>query len=199
MKRLVCLMLAVLLLVCGCAKADEEKKIAEEKGNLFVYEILKEVDPESANKLHFNDVKRVIRALEIFESGIKKSDIVDDFTPKYDYNAYSIDFPREVLYQRIKKRVDIMVKNGLLTEIEDLLSKGVTKENQCMQAIGYKEIIDYIEGNCSLEQAIENIKLNTRHYAKRQITFFKRLSKLELLQPTEINLLAQSITKDLLK
>ena len=178
---------------------EKYKRVAEEKGNLAVYEILKDLDPDTASKLHYNDVKRVIRALEIYESGVKKSEIIDDFTPKYDYKAYSIDFPRETLYERINNRVDVMVKNGLIDEIENLLTNGVTKENQCMQAIGYKEIIDYLDGTITLEQAIENIKLNTRHYAKRQITFFKRLQGLELLQPAPIDVLAQKIVKDLLK
>lgn len=178
---------------------EKYKRVAEEKGNLAVYEILKDLDPDTASKLHYNDVKRVIRALEIYESGVKKSEIIDDFTPKYDYKAYSIDFPRETLYERINNRVDVMVKNGLIDEIENLLTNGVTKENQCMQAIGYKEIIDYLDGTITLEQAIENIKLNTRHYAKRQITFFKHLQGLELLQPAPIDVLAQKIVKDLLK
>ena len=178
---------------------EKYKRVAEEKGNLAVYEILKVLDPDTASKLHYNDVKRVIRALEIYESGVKKSEIIDDFTPKYDYKAYSIDFPRETLYERINNRVDVMVKNGLIDEIKNLLTNGVTKENQCMQAIGYKEIIDYLDDAITLEQAIENIKLNTRHYAKRQITFFKRLQGLELLQPAPIDVLAQKIVKDLLK
>lgn len=178
---------------------EKYKRIAEENGNLAVYEILKKLDPVTAEKLHFNDIKRVIRALEIYESGFKKSEIVDDFTPKYDYNAYSIDFPREVLYDRINKRVDLMIENGLLNEISQLLASGVTKENQCFQAIGYKEILDYLTNTITLEQAIDKIKLNTRHYAKRQITFFKRLPKLKLLKPAPINELAHEIVKDLLK
>ncbi len=182
------------------AKVREKYKlIAEEKGNLAVYEILKQLDPTTAQKLHHNDIKRVIRALEIFENGVKKSDIKDDFTPKYDYRAYSIDFPREVLYDRINSRVDIMVKNGLLDEIDGLIKSGITKDNQCMQAIGYKEILDFLDGIISLEQAIENIKLNTRHYAKRQITFFKRLPGLKLLQPASVEVLAQNIVEDLQK
>ena len=92
-----------------------------------------------------------------------------------------------------------MVKNGLLDEIDGLIKSGITKDNQCMQAIGYKEILDFLDGIISLEQAIENIKLNTRHYAKRQITFFKRLPGLNLLQPASVEVLAQNIVEDLLK
>lgn len=176
---------------------EKYKKLCETHGKEYVYNILKAVDPDSANKLHPNDVKRVIRALEIFENGTKKSDIIDDLTPKYDYLAYSIDYPRETLYDRINLRVDNMVKKGLLEEIKRLLDIGLTKENQCMQAIGYKEIIDYFDGNCTFEQAVENIKLNTRHYAKRQITFFKKMPNLKYLAPNNIKILTNEILKDL--
>ncbi len=175
---------------------DKYNQIAKLNGNLAVYEVLKEKDPKSAEKLHFNDLKRVIRALEICENGVKKSDIVDDFTPKYDYLAYMIDYPRELLYQRINKRVDLMIKNGLVEEIENLLKDGVLKDNQCMQGIGYKEIIEYLEGKCSLEQATEKIKLNTRHYAKRQITFFKRMQNLIKLNYDSIENLTDRILSD---
>ncbi len=155
---------------------EKYKRLAIEHGNQYVYSILEKYDPESAKKLHFNDLKRVIRALEIYESGIKKSDICDELKPNYNYSAYSVDYDRETLYDRINKRVDLMVNLGLIDEIKSLLNSGISKDNQCMQAIGYKEILDYLDGNCNLSQAIETIKLNTRHYAKRQITFFKKLS-----------------------
>ncbi len=176
---------------------DKYKKLAQENGNEFVYNILKDVDPESAEKLHFNDLKRVIRALEIFENGCKKSDIKDDFTPKYDYLAYTINHPREVLYDRINRRVDIMVNGGLIDEIKKLLISGVNNSNQCMQGIGYKEILEYFDNNITLEQAIETIKLNTRHYAKRQITFFKRLDGLRNLEPSTVEDMANTILEDL--
>ena len=174
---------------------EKYNNLAKEKGNEYVYNILLELDKESALKLHFNDLKRVIRALEIYHSGIKKSEIKDDFVPKYDYKAYSINHQREHLYDRINKRVDIMVKNGLIGEIQGLLDLGISKENQCMQAIGYKEIIEYLQGNCSLEQAIDDIKLNTRHYAKRQITYFKKF-ELTQLTPDSPQNLAQIIFKE---
>ena len=157
---------------------------------------MQKLDIESANKLHYNDVKRVIRALEIYESGIKKSDIVDDFKPKYDYRAYCIDHERETLYQRIDKRVDIMVNSGLIEEIKGLINNGVDKYCQCMQAIGYKEVLEYLDGQLTLEQAVDKIKLNTRHYAKRQITFFKKLN-VEKLQPNDTKLLAKKIVEGL--
>ena len=134
--------------------------------------------------------------MEIYHSGTKKSEIKDQFVPKFDYLAYSIGFDREILYSRINKRVDIMLQNGLIEEVENLLKNGVTKQNQCMQAIGYKEIIDYIEGNCSLEKAIEDIKLNTRHYAKRQITYFKKLN-VKTLTPSSYDDMARQIVNEL--
>ncbi len=177
---------------------EKYKKLAEEKGNEYVYDCLKAVDPESALKLHFNDVKRVIRALEIYESGTLKSEIKDDFKPKYDYFAYSLNHDRETLYKRINLRVDKMIDDGLLDEIKSLLSQGITANDQCMQAIGYKEFFDYISGDISLQEAIARVKLNTRHYAKRQITFFKKLSGLTYLQPCDNLTLAKTITEGLL-
>ena len=176
---------------------EKYKDLADRHGNQYVYEILKQVDPETATKLHFNDLKRVIRALEIYENGVKKSDIKDEFIPKYDYLAYSISYPREELYDRINKRVDLMIDSGLVEEIKGLIYDGVDKTDQCMQAIGYKEIFDYFDGVCSLDQAVENIKLNTRHYAKRQITYFKRLPNLINLQKDNTINLAKTILKDL--
>ena len=182
---------------CDPSVREKYKLLAQEKGAAYVYEILKNLDPDSAENLHFNDTKRVIRALEIYESGIKKSDIKDSFTPKYDYRAYSIDFPRDVLYERINARVDNMINNGLLEEINSLISSGISNSHQCMQAIGYKEILDYLDGNCTLDQAIDSIKLNTRHYAKRQITFFKKLNVVKL-KPDSVENLAKTIIKDVI-
>ena len=175
---------------------DKYMKLATQNGNEYVYNILKECDIETANKLHPNDLKRVVRALEIYHSGTKKSDIKDQLVPKFDYLAYSIDFKREILYSRINNRVDIMVQKGLVAEVENLLNSGVTKNNQCMQAIGYKEIINYIEGNCTLNKAIEDIKLNTRHYAKRQITYFKKLN-VKMLAPASNEQITEHILNEL--
>jgi len=174
---------------------EKYMKLAQEKGNEYVYNILKEYDVESANKLHPNDLKRVVRALEIYHSGTKKSDIVDELVPKYDYLAYSIAFKRENLYARINSRVDEMLKNGLVEEVKNLLKCGVSKQNQCMQAIGYKEIVDYLNGNCSLDKAIDDIKLNTRHYAKRQITYFKKLN-VKMLEPQNVEQMAKDIASE---
>lgn len=184
----------------GAVKTDVREKyksLAEKYGNEYVYDILKEKDAESAEKIHFNDLKRVIRALEIFENGIKKSDIVDNLEPLYDYRAYSINMPRDELYARIDARVDFMIENGLVEEVENLVKAGVDGKMQCMQGIGYKEIYAYLCGNCGLTEAIDKIKLNTRHYAKRQITFFKKLSGLIYLDNENKCDLAKRIVNDL--
>ncbi len=176
---------------------EKYKKLAEEYGNNYVYDILMKVDEVSAKKLHPNDVKRVIRALEIYESGNKKSEIKDDLTPKYDYKAFTINFPRETLYERINKRVDIMFDLGIIEEVKDLMHKGITIDNQCLQGIGYKEIYAYLSGDLMIEEAKELIKLNTRHYAKRQITFFKKLENLIYLKPDSAKNLAKYIVETL--
>ncbi len=177
---------------------EKYKRLASEKGNLVVYQELQKVDTESAEKLHFNDLKRVIRALEIYYSGTKKSAIKDDFTPKYKYSAYAIDFPRETLYKRINLRVEKMLESGLINEVQSLLSSGVTRYNQCMQGIGYKEVFEYLDGKIDANDLCELIKLNTRHYAKRQITFFKKLDGIKYLLPAQNEKLAREIVRDFL-
>lgn len=176
---------------------EKYKKLAEEKGNEYVYSVLCEVDKKSAEKIHSNDLKRVIRALEIFESGTKKSDIIDNYSPLYDYSAYCVDYPREELYERINKRVDLMFDNGLVEEVERLIDSGVTVGNQCMQGIGYKEVYAFLKKEISYEECVEKIKINTRHYAKRQLTYFKRLQNLTMLQPKKTIYLAKEIVDKL--
>ncbi|MBO5713896.1 MAG: tRNA (adenosine(37)-N6)-dimethylallyltransferase MiaA [Clostridia bacterium] len=144
------------------ANLDAREKyfnLAEEHGKEYVFEILKKVDPKSAEKLHFNDLKRVVRALEIYESGHLKSDIVDTEIPLYDYKAYSFDYDRELLYERINIRVDQMIENGLVEEVKGLIDIGITNQNQSLQAIGYKEIYSYLTGETSLDKAIDLINL----------------------------------------
>ena len=136
--------------------------------------MLKSVDPDSAAKLHSNDLKRVIRALEIYEvGGRKKSEINDCMTPRYDYIAIAINYPREELYDRIDKRVDMMFEAGLVEEVEGLLARGIDESCRCMQAIGYKEVVEGLKNGDLRSTMRDIIKQNTRRYAKRQITFFK--------------------------
>lgn len=166
----------------GLSKSDigirrKYERAAEEKGREFVYSILKEKDPETAAKLHPNDLVRVVRALEIFDAtGVKKSDIKDEMVPRYDFIALMPTLPREILYERINARVDNMMSCGLTSEVRSLLESGVTLEDQCMQGIGYKETAEAILSGTEIPT--EQIKMNTRRYAKRQITFFKRFQNL---------------------
>lgn len=177
---------------------EKYSKIAEEKGNEYLHSLLKEIDPISANEIHFNNVKRVIRAIEIYElSGTKKSDICDGYKKLYDYKAYAINFDRKILYERINKRVDKMFNDGLLDEIKSILSLGVTENSQSMQGIGYREFFPYFKGEISLEEVKENIKLNTRHYAKRQETYFKKLDGINYLDPNKIESLVDVIINNI--
>ena len=163
---------------------EKYENMAREYGKETVYAVLKEKDPETAEKLHPNDMVRVIRALEIFEgTGVKKSEIKDELTPRFDYVALFPSMPREILYERINERVDVMLAKGLENEVKGLLESGVTLSDQCMQGIGYKETAEAIANGEAVSS--ELIKMNTRRYAKRQITFFKRFQNLEYIDMTE--------------
>lgn len=176
---------------------EKYKKLAEIKGNDYIYNLLKEKDPESASAIHCNDLKRVIRALEICENGVKKSEIRDEKIPVYPYKAYSYDVERDILYDSIDKRVDKMIEKGLVNEVKRLTTLGINDKNQCMQGIGYKEIYEYLSGKTTLAEAIKKIKLNTRHYAKRQITFFKKLNGLVYIKKTDVKETAEKIIDEL--
>ena len=165
---------------------DKYTSLLEERGKGFLYDYLLSVDPQTAKSLHENDTKRVIRALEIYEvSGKRKSEIIDNKKPKYDYTAIAIDYPRNELYERIDSRVDEMFSSGLVEEVKCLVEKGITCKNQCMQAIGYKEVLECIKNGDNESTMRSIIKQNTRHYAKRQITFFKKFEGLVWLKPED--------------
>lgn len=162
----------------------EYEKLAAERGAGYLHARLAQVDPESAAVLHENDVKRVIRALEIFAlTGRKKSDQNDAAVPRFDFVAVALAHPREELYARIERRVDEMFAQGLVEEVKGLLSRGVTERQQCMQGIGYKEVLFGLQNGQSEDTMSDIIKKNTRNYAKRQITFFKKLEHLSYLEP----------------
>lgn len=146
---------------------------AKEYGNEALYKKLCEVDPISAGKISPNDLKRVVRAIEIFETtGVCKSQ-QNDLEKRYDYKIYCIDTPREELYSKIETRVDEMADCGLFDEVKGLLEH-LKPSSTALSAIGYKEVVEYFNGNVSKNEAIAKIKLNTRHYAKRQLTYFHR-------------------------
>lgn len=165
---------------------DEEyrkdlESAAKEFGNEYVYEILKSVDEKAAESIHPNNLKRVIRALEIYKTtGKKKSELDKEqlSEPLYEPEITGLMRDREVLYDRINKRVDIMMEKGLIDEVSELIKMGIDENSTSMQAIGYKEIIEYLDGKTSLSDAVDKIKRESRRYAKRQLTWFKRNEKI---------------------
>ena len=158
-----------------------EKILAEIKTDediTALWERLRAVDPESAEKIHKNNVRRVIRALEIYDKTGKPKSTLDreslEGRPDVFVGMITIDFlDRELLYKRVDLRVDIMMNEGLLSEVEGLYNAGLLSSGTASAAIGYKEIVEYLEGKCTLSEAVDNIKLASRRYAKRQLTWFR--------------------------
>lgn len=155
-----------------------ENIAATEDGEKKLYEMLQNIDPKSAEIIHANNVKRVIRALEFFkETGTPISEHNEEQREKespYNFCYFVLNDDREKMYANIEKRVDIMLDMGLVSEVEKLYEKGYRKEMVSMQGLGYKEILDYLNGDISLERAVYLIKRDTRHFAKRQLTWFRR-------------------------
>lgn len=163
-----------------CGKDEKYRKeleeLGEKYGSPYLHKMLEKVDPESAKLIHENHQTRIIRALEIFHvSGKKKSEQKSSVLPKYDYLLFGLTADREILYDRINKRVDKMLDNGLLSEVQGLINSGITDKNQCMQGIGYKETYNYLTGKTNKEEFITKLKQASRNYAKRQITYFKKV------------------------
>ena len=157
---------------------DRLEKEAEEKGAEYLHGKLREVDPASAGAIHANNIKRVIRALEFYEQTGEKISLHNE-TERQKESAYTscyfvLNDDREKLYERIDRRVDEMLAEGLVAEVEALKKRGCTRKLVSMQGLGYKEILAYLDGEYSLEEAVYRIKRDTRHFAKRQITWFKR-------------------------
>lgn len=157
------------------------EKQAEEHGVAFVHDLLKQNDPESALKIHPNNIRRVIRALEINHcTGQTQSELQVQQSPEPLYNTaiIGLTMDRELLYNRINQRVDLMMSQGLLDEVKDFYEKGL-RDCQSIQAIGYKELYDYFDGKISLEASVEILKQNSRRYAKRQLTWFRNKMNVE--------------------
>ncbi|ADD02418.1 MULTISPECIES: tRNA (adenosine(37)-N6)-dimethylallyltransferase MiaA [Thermoanaerobacter] len=158
---------------------EKMKELANTYGNQYLYERLKSVDPEAAKKIHPNDIRRTIRALEVYEFTGKPISYYQKMSgmrlnPEYQPIMIGLNFRnRQILYDRINQRVDEMIKNNLVEEVVNLLKIGYNKDSTALQALGYKEIVEYLKGEISLEEAVEKIKKGTRRYAKRQITWFK--------------------------
>lgn len=157
---------------------EELEKIASEYGAEHLHDMLKEIDPASADAIHANNVKRVIRALEFYKlTGQKISEHNEKERAKespYDFCYFVLNDERQNLYDRIDLRIDQMLEEGLLEEVTALKNKGYTKDMVSMQGLGYKEILDYLNGECTLEDAVYILKRDTRHFAKRQLTWFRR-------------------------
>lgn len=163
---------------CNTEYRMELENIAKELGPEVLHARLKEIDPVSAEKTHANNVKRVIRALEFYHlTGRPISEHNEEEQKKespYNFAYFVLTDDRENLYNRIDKRVDIMVEHGLLAEVQKLKDMGYHRDMVSMQGLGYKEILDYLDGKCTLEEASYILKRETRHFAKRQLTWFRR-------------------------
>lgn len=160
------------------AYREELAAFAKQNGNEALHQKLQEVDEASAKAIHPNNVKRVIRALEYYKQTGQKisehNEMQQQKEANYNFRYYVLSLPREILYQRINERVDNMRQEGLVEEVQELLRQGCTKDMVSMQGLGYKEIIDALEGRDTLEHAFKKIKQETRHFAKRQFTWFRR-------------------------
>ncbi|MBR5340791.1 MAG: tRNA (adenosine(37)-N6)-dimethylallyltransferase MiaA [Erysipelotrichaceae bacterium] len=147
----------------------------EDLSNEELYQLLETKDPKALEKIHVNNRKRLIRALNIYEKhnkGISEIKDEQEHKPIYDCLIIGLTAERQILFERINERVDRMIENGLIEEIEGLLNKGISFSDQSMQGIGYKEFKAYFDKDKSLEECIEDVKINSRHFAKRQYTFF---------------------------
>lgn len=156
----------------------ELEQLAAEKGNDYLHTMLQEVDPVSAKEIHANNVKRVIRALEFYHQNqspisAHNQEQKGHETP-YNLAYFVLNVPRELLYKRIDDRIDEMLEEGLLEEVEQLKKRGCHRGMVSMQGLGYKEILAYLEGEYPLEEAVRVLKRDTRHFAKRQLTWFRR-------------------------
>ena len=156
----------------------ELEKLAQTQGAGCLHQMLQEIDPESAAAIHQNNVKRVIRAIEFYRQTGKKISLHNEQEREkqspYQFLYYVLDTDRKTLYERIDRRVDLMMEHGLVDEVKHLADMGCTRDMVSMQGLGYKEILDYLSGEISLEEAVYILKRDTRHFAKRQITWFKR-------------------------
>ncbi len=184
-----------------CRKELEET--ARREGGAVLYERLKQVDPESAEAIHPNNVKRVIRALEFYQETGQPISLHNkeqkEKQPPYTYAYFVLNDDRARLYERIDRRVDRMVEQGLVEEVRWLKEHGYDRSLVSMQGLGYKELFPYLDGTCSLEEAVEIIKRDTRHFAKRQITWFKREPDVIWLNQQEFGYDKEKILKRMLE
>ena len=182
---------------------EKLEKLAQTKGAEYLHDRLREVDEKSAQDIHANNVKRVIRALEYFhQTGEKISEHNEEQRKKvspYNFSYFVLNDERAHLYEKINLRVDQMINEGLVREVQSLKEKGYTRDMVSMQGLGYKEMLDYLDNKCSLEEAVEIIKRDTRHFAKRQITWFKRESDVTWIDKKEYDYNEERILKAMLQ
>jgi tRNA dimethylallyltransferase len=163
---------------------------AENKGPAHLHAKLVTVDPVTAKKLHPNDLRRVIRALEVFEQSncsISEQAAKTSGESRYDTAMFALTMPRELLYRRIEERVDKMMAQGLLAEVESLLTQGVSADAKSLQSLGYRQLVAHLQGELTLEEAVSLIKRDTRRFAKRQLTWFRREQKITWLDLSNYN------------
>ena len=180
---------------------EELEKRVNKNGIQELYEEAKEIDPLAIEKISKNDKKRILRILEIYHSTGKTKTKIEEESKKngvkYDYKIFVLNMPRELLYERINKRVDIMIKDGLIEEVEKIISK-YKDFPTAMQGLGYKEVVEFLENKITREQMIEKIKLETRRYAKRQLTWFKSYKNavwLNALDNNNTNIILEDISE----
>ena len=183
---------------------EELEHIALEEGAEVLHERLKQVDAKAAEEIHPNNVKRVIRALEFFKKsgGQKISEHNEEQKQKespYNFAYFVLNDDRTVLYDRINQRVDLMLGDGLVAEVQSLLEERISPDSVSMQGLGYKEIVAYLNGECTLEEAVYVLKRDTRHFAKRQITWFKREEDVIWLNRPEFDQSEENILAEMLK
>lgn len=175
-------------------KELEEK--AQKEGLEKLYEEAKKIDPQAMEKISSNDKKRIIRVLEIYKATGKTKTEQEIQSRKngvkYDYKVFAINMDREKLYERINKRVDIMIEQGLIQEVENLLKK-YDEFPTAMQGLGYKEVVEYLQGKTTKEEMVEKIKMETRRYAKRQITWFKKNKQTIWIEPQDLQKILNEI------
>lgn len=174
-------------------------RFAETEGNEALHALLEKEDPDAAARIHPNNVVRVARALEAAERGEKIAPFRDSRkkSGKYDVLLIGLTRDRQELYNRINMRVGMMLEAGLVDEVRDLRDKGLTREDIAMKGIGYKEIFDYLDGICTLDEAADNIRKNTRHFAKRQMTWFRKYDDIKWFCLTGRN--EDEITEELIE
>lgn len=170
---------------------EELRKILEEKGSEFLYNKLFNLNKDMAEKIHPNNGQRIIRALEILKNGNEKENNFRQENEDYNLIFIGLNMDRERLYERINSRVDKMIELGLVDEVRSLLGQGLDKNSQSLKAIGYKEVISYLEAEIEYSEMIDLIKKNSRHYAKRQLTWFRRDGRIKWFDRESDNLLEE--------